>query len=90
MQNPESDFILRLRGLPFEAGAPEIIQFFEGKYSSLQAQGVPFVPMSVSCHNYYYSQSSCFVSSKTLENLTELQIIVRTTFVVFKVHFKPF
>ena len=53
LQNPESDFILRLRGLPFEAGAPEIIQFFEGKYSSPQG-----VPISVSCHDYYYSQSS--------------------------------
>ena len=29
-QNPETDNIIRLRGMPFEAGAPEIVQFFEG------------------------------------------------------------
>ena len=30
IQNPETDNIIRLRGMPFEAGAPEIVQFFEG------------------------------------------------------------
>ena len=32
-QNPETDNIIRLRGMPFEAGAPEIVKFFEGKLS---------------------------------------------------------
>jgi len=27
---PETDHIIRMRGMPFEAGAPEIVQFFEG------------------------------------------------------------
>merc|ERR1719431_2041303 len=28
--DPSSDNIVRMRGLPFEAGAPEIVRFFEG------------------------------------------------------------
>ena len=32
-QKPETDHIIRMRGMPFEAGAPEIVQFFEGKLS---------------------------------------------------------
>ena len=31
LQNPETDNIIKLRGLPFEAGPTEIIKFFEGR-----------------------------------------------------------
>ena len=31
LQEPESDAVVKMRGLPFEAGPAEIVRFFEGR-----------------------------------------------------------
>ena len=41
LQNPETDNIIKLRGLPFEAGPAEIIKFFEGRKGSFSLYNFP-------------------------------------------------
>ena len=41
LQNPETDNIIKLRGLPFEAGPAEIIKFFEGRKGRFSLDNFP-------------------------------------------------
>ena len=41
LQNPETDNIIKLRGLPFEAGPAEIIKFFEGRKGRFSLANFP-------------------------------------------------